>query len=44
MQRIFIRRKEYRTFTVRNAAERRLQEKLHHVFHQYGFEDIDSHL
>ena len=26
-----------------NAAEkRRLQEKLHHVFHQYGFEDIET--
>ena len=39
----FIRRKEYGTFTVRNAArKRRLQEKLHHVFHQYGFEDIET--
>ena len=24
------------------SRKRRLQEKLHHVFHQYGFEDIET--
>ncbi len=39
----FIRRRVYGIFTVRNAAEnKRLQEKLHRVFHQYGFEDIET--
>ena len=33
----------YGIFTVRNAAEsKKLQEKLHRVFHQYGFEDIET--